>query len=200
MNFDIKYWEFQTKKLLSPPLSYPQGLSLLNFFQIFQSVWYIYELAPIPYPTPLVLSTALDNLGWKAGGSSFANDAFYAIDNVLKTRWSTQVPQRPGGWFLVDLGKKHQINGLRIHLGRYVGDYPRGYKLEVSVDKHTWRLIKEEKAALPSLLSFALNNKDPLFELYFPAQEARYLKITQTGSDPVHFWSIPEIEILTPIR
>lgn len=161
---------------------------------------YIYELAPVLYPTPSVPSISLVNIGWEVEGSIFDHDAFYAIDDVLKTRWSAQVPQRPGTWFLVDLGKKHPVSGLRIHLERYVTDYPRGYKLEVSTDKQVWKLVKEEKAALPPLLSFALHHKNPIFEIYFPAQEARYLKITQTGSDPVHFWSIPELEILTPLH
>ena len=60
-------------------------------------------------------------------------------------------------------------------------DYPRGYKVEVSNDKYTWsKPIAEGKGT------------GPVTRIKFPPTQAKFIRITQTGSSRHHFWSINE--------
>jgi len=158
---------------------------------------YVYAIDPGPFPIPPDSFTVLDKAKWQVEANRFSIDSPKAIDGILETYWSTHEPQRPGSYFLIDLGKECLINGVRIHLGEDVAEYPRGYTLEISADKAVWELVKEERDPLPPLLSYARQPKDPISESYFPPHEARYLKITLTGNHQYR-WTIHELEVLSP--
>lgn len=161
---------------------------------------YVYAIDPGPLPTPPDSFTMLDKTGWQVEASRFNNESLKAIDGILDTYWSTQEPQRPGTYFLVDLGSEYQINGVRVHLGQNVAEYPRGYTLGISTNNEGWKLIKEEREPLPPLLSYARQPKDPIFEIYFPVRKARYLKITLMGTHQQYRWTIHELEVLSPAK
>lgn len=117
-----------------------------------------------------------------------------AVDGSIETRWESG-PQESGQYFQVDLGSIEQLRGISLCLGRYPEDYPRGYSVEASADGLVWREIsRQENVRLP--LTAYLRPKVLPLEIAFAQTEARYLRVTNLGEDPVCSWSICELGVL----
>jgi hypothetical protein len=99
-----------------------------------------------------VPSTRIDSKGWKATASHVhrgptlsyklgkkddgnPNDA---INGDVWTCWSTGVPQSPGQWFMVDLGKPETFDTIVLENYWAPYDYPKGYELFLSDNGNTW--------------------------------------------------------------
>ncbi len=111
-----------------------------------------------------------------------------AIDNNPYTRWSTLQPQRPGMWFQIDLGQVRTLSQVRLNNEPSPLDYPRGYIVKVSRDGHNWTTVADNP----------LNDR-PLNVTFSPRQ-VRFIRIEQTGSDPVFWWSIHEFGFSDEVR
>ncbi len=111
-----------------------------------------------------------------------------AIDNNPYTRWSTLQPQRPGMWFQIDLGQVRTLSQVRLNNEPSPLDYPRGYIVKVSRDGHNWTTVADNP----------LNDR-PLNVTFSPRQ-VRFIRIEQTGSDPVFWWSIHEFGFSGEVR
>jgi hypothetical protein len=123
-----------------------------------------------------------DPVSWKATASASAGGApSNAYDGNYLTRWSTGKPQAGGEWFLLDLGAVTAVSQLSIDAGG-TGDFPAAYKLEVSVDGQTY-------------VQVGAGAGTQVMQVQFASQSARYFRITQTGVDPNHWWSIEEMSI-----
>lgn len=125
---------------------------------------------------------------WKLTASHNQGSVKAAVDHDIGTRWDTKASQTPGMWFQVELPKEAEIAGLVLNAGSSSGDYPRGYKVEVSSDGKNWgaKPVADGKG----------NNA--LTEISFAPVKAKFIKITQTGSVGGLFWSIHELQILPP--
>jgi hypothetical protein len=77
------------------------------------------------------------------------------------------------------------ITGLRLDATGSGGDYPRGYKVELSADGQTW--------GKPVATG---EGKTALTEIKLPPTKTKFIRITQTGSVKGLFWSIHELDIL----
>ncbi len=107
----------------------------------------------------------------------------YALDNDPYTRWSTRTPQAPGMWFQIDLGTVRTISQVQLINDRSPHDYPRGFIIRISPDGQSWTTIAEN----------GLN--DQSLNVTFSPRQARYIRIEQTGSDPIYWWSIHEVNV-----
>ena len=117
-----------------------------------------------------------------------------AVDGSPETRWESG-PQQKGHYFQVDLGSSQSLKGVSLSLGEYTEDSPRGCSVEASLDGVVWQEVaREENFRLP--LTAFLRPRDLSVEITFPQTQARYLKITNLGEDPVFFWSICEFAVL----
>jgi 4-amino-4-deoxy-L-arabinose transferase-like glycosyltransferase len=131
--------------------------------------------------------------------SNFKNeDVKYAIDGDIDTRWGSGERQSPGMFFKVDMGRECEINGIKFDLGKFTNDFPRGYTVEVSSDNMHW----EKVSNMPQTTALFWEGSHPryigngrYFNVAFSPVKARYVKITQTGSDQRFDWSIAEINI-----
>jgi hypothetical protein len=116
-------------------------------------------------------------------------------DGDLITRWHTGGPQGPTNEITVDLGAPHQVCGVEQEIGGYVADFPRMLTVETSVDGVSWSPAWSGDGAIVALTA-AL--EQPLaIPLRFPfdARLARYVRLRQTGSDHIYYWSIAELRI-----
>jgi hypothetical protein len=137
---------------------------------------------PPPLPTGPKVSASHNN---QTQGS---DNLLQALDNNPYTRWSSLEPQKPGMWFQYDLGETRPLSQIRLNNDRSPRDYPRGYVVKVSVDGDGWSTVAEK----------ALNDQ-PL-NLVFPSRPVRFIRIEQTGSDPVFWWSIHELELSNEVK
>jgi hypothetical protein len=117
-----------------------------------------------------------------------ADNLRQAIDNNPATRWSTFQTQQPGMWFQVDLGQARPVSQVRLDNDASPQDYPRGYRLQLSLDGQSWTTIAENLA-----------NDRPL-EVTFAPRRARFMRVEQTGSHPNFWWSIHELELFGPVE
>ena len=74
-------------------------------------------------------------------------------------------------------------------------DYPGGYRLELSANRREWTTIGETSTFYLPITAF-LRPTGLRVELEAPGSRGRYLRIVQTGEDPVYYWSIHELNLI----
>lgn len=134
-----------------------------------------------------------DRTAWRLAAQPHPELAGLAVDGNLRTRWHSE-PQRPGDFFQVDLGQPTRVDGILLDHSLYRRDYPRGYRIDVSLDGVAWSTVSEAPEFLPPLTQF-LRPRSLRLDLPFSPTRTRYLRIVQTGSDDVYWWSITEINV-----
>ncbi len=144
--------------------------------------WTLEELRSFG-PQPFVNRAA-----WKLTASHNAKGLTKAIDGNLGTRWDTHTPQVPGMWVQIELPKAANIAGLVLDTATSRGDWPRGWKIELSQEGKVW-----DKPVL--------DGKSPtnVSKFLFPkVAKAKFIRITDTGSVKGLYWSIYELDVLEP--
>ena len=145
--------------------------------------WTLDELhAALPQPLP-------NRAQWKVSASHNSARAREAIDGNLTTRFDTGVSQAPGMWFLVELPSEQIVSAIELDSVKSPRDYPRGYKVELSLDGRDWGTPVAAGSGTGSLT-----------EITFAPAKARFIRITQTGAVEGLFWSIHELQLLEPGR
>ncbi len=129
---------------------------------------------------------AYDKTGWTAGASvtEAGQTPGNALDQDKTTWWSTGRNQESGQWFLVDMGESKPFDQISFETtAAYSGDYPIGYELQVSNDGNSWVTLKSGPG---------FGNK---MVLQFSQQNARYIKLIQTGSSTEKWWRIGDFNV-----
>ena len=139
-----------------------------------------------------IQAAPLPDRPWTVSASDNTADAAKAIDADPQSAWSSVQIQRPGMWFLIDLGRSQQVSSLAMVSP--AKDFPRGFVVETSTGEAsagglTWSEIARKDANWKSI------------DLAFAPVRARLLRVTQTATPrwPVP-WSISDITITaTPL-
>jgi len=154
--------------------------------------------SPKPLPQPPPHETKLEKNGWIASASVpdasflFSGDkipvdasAANAIDGDHWTVWrDTTQTQYAGQWFQVDMRQPQTFDGVVLDNTWALWDTPAKYALSVSNDGTTWGTpIATGSGTLG------------ITRIGFPTQTARYIRVTQTGTDPKYHWSINEFDV-----
>ena len=116
-------------------------------------------------------------------------------DRDIVTRWHAGREQQPGDCITVDLGQTRDVDGVEMLLGGYVADFPRQLVIETSVDGATWSTAWTGGTAL---MAFSAALEDPLdltLPFGFDHRPARYLRLTQNGTERIYYWSIAELRV-----
>ncbi|MES2487465.1 MAG: cellulase family glycosylhydrolase [Bacteroidota bacterium] len=125
---------------------------------------------------------------WVASASStYAGTNLQNVfDRNLTTRWSNGAAQVANGsqYFMVDLSRNTIFNRISFEAAGFTGDYPRGYKVEVSENGTTWEVAATGTGTTQNMYVQLPN-------IYFK----RYVKITQTGAAAGNYWSIAEFNL-----
>jgi len=133
------------------------------------------------------VETALDESHFTASSNApYGNDVPQnAITNALSgnagsaNRFATDTNQASGLYYQVDLGSAQTFNQIVMNTtGGYAGDYAGAYQVQVSTDASTWTTVA----------SAGGNTASPETST-FPAQTARYVRVTLTGATNT-WWSI----------
>jgi hypothetical protein len=106
-----------------------------------------------------------------------------ALDGSLASRFSTDTLQASGLYFQVDLGSAQAFDELEMDVPNSATDYARGYTVNVSNDGLAWTTVATcTGSGSPQVVSF-------------PTQNAKYVKIVLTASNPTYWWSIDEFNL-----
>lgn len=121
-----------------------------------------------------------DRSGWKVDASSGPESAARAINGKAD---SCDNPNKPGRWFVIDLGAVHTVTALELTSAND-DRYPRGWQVSVSDDGISWG---EPVASGKGEAASTFVSMEPT--------SGRFLQIIQTGDDPHHRWSITDIKV-----
>jgi uncharacterized protein YjdB len=134
-----------------------------------------------------VLNTgsAIDRTGWTATASDNNALAGNGIDGNASTRWDEGMIQANGQWYIVDMKANKIFNKIILDDSNSPYDFPVGYSVYVSVDGINWG---------NAIVSG--NGSSAITVINFPTQNARYIKILQTGSSNTFWWSINEYYVV----
>jgi hypothetical protein len=133
-----------------------------------------------------VSGVVLGRAGWVVStntAAAGADAAGNAVDGSLSTRFSSDAVQAPGQYWQVNLGSPQSFGVLQMQVPNSANDYARGYQVQVSADGVSW-----------STVASCAGTGDPQV-VSFPAQRAQYVRVTQTGSSSVNYWSIDELNL-----
>ncbi|MBB3114499.1 O-glycosyl hydrolase [Paenibacillus phyllosphaerae] len=130
-------------------------------------------------------SGLLPRNGWTATASSTngSDTASQALDGSSSTRWANGTAQTADQWFQVDMGSAHTFNKISLDAGPNSGDQLRQYSVYASNDGVNW--------GTPIASGTGIGQD---VQIYVPSRTARYLKVTQNGSDS-NWWSIAEFRV-----
>ncbi|HEY9253725.1 MAG TPA: discoidin domain-containing protein [Stenotrophomonas sp.] len=114
---------------------------------------------------PLLAADALPPRSqWQASASSRQVAALapaHAIDGDETTRWGGAFS--PGHWFQLDLGRPAEVGGVRLH---WDSGFAVGYRIQASRDGKTWDDVYT-----------STDSRGATDYLFFPARQARYLRL-----------------------
>jgi len=162
----------------------------------------VYELPPSPAatagPRPSPAASPLGRIAppprWTARASVNGDTASRAIDGDMLTRWSSAF-QKPGDEFILDLGEVRDVSGLRLKLGPSLFDYPRGCRVEVSLDGLAWAGAASLVTPVLPIREY-LRANDISYGITFPRRPARFVRLVLTAVSSDYYWSIYEVEVL----
>lgn len=118
-------------------------------------------------------------------------------DDRLTTRWTTGAPQAGGEWIVADLGEIRDVGAVRMHLGPFAGDFPRGLEVEVSDDGVVWTHVSRGSVAARAMEG-ALTDPRALPIVVTIGVRGRHVRLTQLGQDREMWWSIAELSVHGP--
>ncbi|MRN52715.1 discoidin domain-containing protein [Paenibacillus monticola] len=128
--------------------------------------------------------TALDRTGWTATSTPTSADVPQnLLDGSMATRWSTGAAMVPGQSFIVDMKTSKNINKLVMDSTGSDNDYARSYEVYVSSDGTNWGSVVASGTGT-----------GPIITVTFAAQNARYIKVVQTGTAS-SWWSVREVNV-----
>ncbi len=154
--------------------------------------------SPKPPAQPVAKPRPLDKKDWTASASvpdgTFAFSgkqipidvsAANAIDGDHWTGWRdmTQL-QHPGQWFQLDMKRARNFDTIVLNNTWALWDSPEKYSVSVSNDGTSW----SDPIATGS-------GQLGITTIQFANQNARYVRITQTGTSAKYHWSIYEIDV-----
>ena len=153
--------------------------------------------SPKPLPPPPPNDTALEKRGWTASASvadgiwkyndaPLGVSAANAIDGDHWTGWRdmTATNQYPGQWFQVDMRTPQTFSKIVLDNTWALWDSPDKYAVAISDDGTNWG----QPVATGS-------GQLGITTITFPPQTARYLRVTQTGTNALYHWSIYELDV-----
>ncbi len=132
-------------------------------------------------------TSVLSRTGWSASASSTGGGDVPAnmLDGVAGSRWSSGVPMAAGQSVTVDTGAVRSLARITMDSGGSANDYARGYQVFLSSDGVSWGSAVASGSGTGALVT-----------VDFPAQNARYVKVVQTGAS-TSWWSIAEFNAYT---
>lgn len=157
---------------------------------------FVYEIISEAMPDKVAAQkTLVPNEGWTVTANYNSDSCLKMLDNDLETRWHSNQPQSSGMLIKIDLGKKYLISGIGLFYADAKYDYPRTIVVEKSLDGESWEAVPAEfiyAQYVKHLVEYPCDNQ---MQLTFEPQEARYIRLMQTGQSDKFYWSIYEIEI-----
>ena len=134
--------------------------------------------------------------GLAAATSHSPDELIYAFDGDTETRWLSGRPQAGNESITIQLDQPTDVSHLRLTVGRLsFGDYPRHLVIESSTDGRTWETLHSGRSFERLLPGAVPVDRFSFMDFPLPPNTSRLVRVRQTGSTPMFYWSMHEIEL-----
>lgn len=129
----------------------------------------------------------------------FSENIHLMSDNDLSTYWSTNKRQQQENEIQIELDQIYTIGAISLDHGQRIGDYPRIFTIQASIDGNQWHQIFQSDqinhliALKDHHLIFQMSDGCAFIE--FPATKSKYLKLIQGGESHRFNWSVAELRL-----
>jgi hypothetical protein len=131
-----------------------------------------------------------------AGVQASRHDPGLVTDGRLETEWGDG-PQRPGQWFVLDLGDVREVGGVMHALGEYARDFPRLLAIDLSLDGSNWQQAWEGRTAALAFLAAAREPRGASMYIEFASRRARFVRLRQLAKHE-NLWRVAELAVHAP--
>lgn len=158
------------------------GRYTLRWDLVHEGVAWFFRQGAAPLEVPVEVTDQAVYVSWSGQASDNTAAVALALDGQPTTWWDSQVSQRPGMWFQVDLGEVRHVSRCKaVSPGR---GFPVAYRVLISEDGQNWRQV-----------AAADKNWRDVDVAWAPAR-ARYLRLEQTGTpDYATTWAITDVAV-----
>lgn len=119
-----------------------------------------------------------------------------AADDDAGTFWSSDGTQTGREEIVLDLGEERAVEAVVLSLGgALVRDFPRALRIEVSSDERHWSPAWEGATAAATVSAGLADPGVVPVPFRLGNVGARFIRLSQLGTDPVFAWSIAEIQV-----
>jgi hypothetical protein len=167
-------WTFKASGILRITTPKPASFTTLNEIKLDKRSW-------------TAKASVKDSSFLFGGDAEISVEAFAAnsIDGDHWTGWRdmsrTQYPEQ---WLMIDMKQKQKFDKIVLDNTWALWDAPNKYMVTVSNDGKDWSDPVAQGAGALGITTIS-----------FPVQNARFIKISQTGSDSMYHWSVYEIDV-----
>jgi hypothetical protein len=151
-------------------------------------------------PSSAAAGVELPRHAWRLTATD--DDPALAADGRLDTHWTPRA--QTGSTLRLDLGAARRLEGIAVHLGRHVLEYPRAYTVWASTDAEHWAEVGGEVHTLPPLASYRRDHHAVVVPLRFRPTLARWFEVRVPATpkpphlatdDPPPLWGVHELVV-----
>lgn len=118
-----------------------------------------------------------------------------SLDDSIATRWGSATPQTPGMTFTVKFAEAVELQGVKLHMGSWLTDYPRELEI-IGVTPSGEEVVLTHQNQARAIEFFY--DWEEVIKILFAPTKVSELRFNQLGSHPIFDWSIAELEFLVP--
>ena len=134
--------------------------------------------------------------GLTAATSHSPDELIYAFDGDTETRWLSGRPQAGYESITIQLDNPTDVSHIRLTVGRFsFGDYPRHLIIESTANGQTWETLHSGRGFERLLLGAVPVDGVSFMDFPLPPNTSRLIRLRQTGSTPMFYWSFHEVEL-----
>ena len=161
---------------------------------------WIFELKPSDesYELPQNTGSRINRSAFHASASHDQRRLERAFDGDYRTRWTSDSAQAGNESIELRFDQPTDVSHVRLWLRRTdFNDYPRQLLIETTEDGEHWEELYQGRGFPRLLLSLVerLDNFYAHVEVPLPANQSKILRLRQTRSDRVFYWSIHELHL-----
>ncbi len=161
---------------------------------------WIFELKPSDetYELPQNTGTRISRATFHASASHDQRRLERAFDGDYRTRWTSDAAQAGHEWIELRFDQPTDVSHVRLWLRRAdFNDYPRQLLIETTEDGQHWEELYQGRGFPRLLLSLVerLDNFYAHIEVPLPVNQTKTLRLRQTRSDRIFYWSIHELHL-----
>lgn len=117
-------------------------------------------------------------------------------DGNRRTAWISDGPQRGGEALTISLTDRQRVSGVVLAHGPFTPGFPRQLTIEVADAPGAWRPVWQGPTGARTVAAALDDPREVRLYLEFTPVEARYLRLTQSGTSAVDEWAVAELQVV----